>query len=118
MSTDESEWRVEFFKTARGDSPPVDYIQQLEAKDRAKIAYQIELLKKFGVQLGEPYAKPLLKHKPLWELRPMPTRLVYFAFTGRRFIILHAFTKKKDKTDRREIKTAENRMAEYLERHK
>ena len=42
-------------------------------------------------------------------------RLFYFAYTGRQFIILHAFRKKGQKTPRKEIETAERRMKRFLE---
>jgi phage-related protein len=36
--------------------------------------------------------------------------------SGRRFVLLHAFTKKTQKTPAAEIETAKRRMADYLER--
>jgi len=34
--------------------------------------------------------------------------------TGRRFILLHGFTKKKGKTPKKELYTARKRMKDYL----
>jgi phage-related protein len=96
----------------------LDYINGFDERQRAKIYNHLRLLRTLGVRIGEPQAKKIKGHEPLWELRPMPARLIYFAFIGRRFIILHAFTKKKDKLDPKEIKIAENRYLEFLEREK
>ena len=41
-------------------------------------------------------------------------RILYFAFTGRKFVLLHGFTKKTEKTPVREIEIAVRRMEEYL----
>lgn len=108
-----SEWSVYFYKNARGDCPPLEYIKSLDKKDRAKIARYINLLKDLDVRISMPHARYLGGH--LWELRPFPHRIIYFAHTGRRFVILHAFQKQTQKTPRREIDTAERRMNEVLE---
>jgi len=64
-----------------------------------------------------PYARHL-KGK-LWELRISSGRLgyrvLYFARACRRFVLLHIFRKKTQKTPRREIDTALRRMAELLD---
>ena len=64
----------------------------------------------------QPYAKNLSGHKPLWELLPDPIRLIYFVYSGKRFIVLHGFRKQSNKTKRQDIETAENRMNDILER--
>lgn len=40
-------------------------------------------------------------------------RALYFAATGRRIVILHAFVKKTETTPRREIRTAMERLADH-----
>lgn len=42
-----------------------------------------------------PQARPLTAHKPLWELRPMPNRLIHVAISGKQLVFLHAFREKK-----------------------
>jgi len=104
--------------TARGDSPPAEYINGLSAKEQAHIAREIDLLEDYGVGLRMPHAQPLVGHAPLWELRPLPFRVIYFAHTGRRFILLHVFRKQSDKTPRREIEIAEARRLDFLARER
>lgn len=64
-----------------------------------------------------PYARHL--RGKVWELRVKAAgnayRLLYAAVVGRRFVLLHGFSKKTDKTPAREIETAERRLADYLE---
>ena len=42
-------------------------------------------------------------------------RVIYFAHTGRRFILLHAFLKKTRKTPRPELAIARKRLTGFLE---
>ncbi len=87
------------------------------AKEMESIVFDLELLRKFGLDLGVPYVKSI--RGKLWELRitgRSQHRVLYFAASEKRFVLLHAFTKKTGKTPLSEIKTAENRMNEYLNR--
>jgi len=111
-------WKIEFFATVRGKSPVVEFIDGLQARERAKVIYHLELLSKFGINLRKAHARPLVGHKPLRELKPGPIRLVYFAHKDRRFIILHAFRKKGRKTPQQHIEKAKRRMDEFLEGEK
>jgi phage-related protein len=67
--------------------------------------------------LSEPYTKQV-KGK-IRELRVKDSlgavRVLYFTFTGKRFILLHGFIKKADKTPERDIQIAEKRMNEFLQ---
>jgi phage-related protein len=42
------------------------------------------------------------------------SRILYFTHTGKKFVLLHGFTKKTNKTPQREIEIAEERMKDYL----
>lgn len=118
MKNPASDWQIEFFADSDGRSPVIAFINTLPAEERVKIRNQLRLLQEFGIQLGMPQARPLTTHKPLWELRPMPNRLIYVAMTGRRFVVLHAFKKKSQKTPPKEIRIAEKRFEILLEREK
>jgi phage-related protein len=107
-------WTVEFYCRIRGDSPPLEYIRDLEKNERARIGRYINLLEQTGVKLGMPYAEHL--EGPIWQLRPGQHRLPYFAHTGRRFFILHAFLKTTRATPRRHIDLAFQRMQDVIDR--
>jgi phage-related protein len=110
-------WKVEGYQDARGRCPVNEFLDALPAGDRARVVRTIELLKTYGVELGMPYSRHLTGK--LWELRissgRLDYRVLYFAHSGHRFVLLHAFSKKTQKTPRREIEVALRRMAELLE---
>jgi len=112
-----TDWTVESYIGPQGRSPVEEFLDRLPAGDRARIDHTIGLLKEFGLQLSLPYVKHL--EGKLWELRVWAGRkayrVIYFAFTGQRFILLHAFLKKTQKTPRKEIAIAERRLVDFLE---
>lgn len=84
MTPPQTEWGIEFYTDARGESPVVEFINDLPPQDRARVRNELRLLREFGVLLKMPHAKPVTGHKPLWELRPgdirahstLPTQIV------------------------------------------
>ena len=115
MSVEHRRWTLEFYSDARGKSPVLEFINGLPESERAKVYMGLRLLREFGAVLGMPHARPLTGHKPIWELRAGPIRVLYFARAGRRFILLHVFRKKTGETPKREIAAAERRMAAIME---
>ena len=83
---------------------------------RAKVVKLIDLLAEQGVLLKEPYTRQI--RGKIRELRIKDhlghVRILYFTFTGKRFILLHGFLKKTDKTPEREIETAEKRIKDFI----
>lgn len=113
-------WNIEYYETEGGNSPVQDFIDSLSEQHQAKIIQRVDLLADKGTLLKEPYVKNI-KGK-IWELR-IPTkeniyRIFYFAYTGRKMILLHGFIKKTEKTPQREIDIAEERMKDYIRRNK
>ena len=105
-------WRVAFYKDSRGRSPIVDYLNMLPVAEQAAAQEAFSLLREFGLALGMPHAKHI--SGKLWELRPGANRFFYFAYVGRRFVILHAYRKQSQKTPSQELAFAERRLAEVL----
>lgn len=89
------DWRVVFYTDNRGNSPVVEFLNELPANERAEALNAFRLLREFGILLGMPHARRVAGK--LWELRPGPNRLFYFAHTGRRLVILHGYRKKSQK---------------------
>ncbi|MGQ0568369.1 MAG: type II toxin-antitoxin system RelE/ParE family toxin [Armatimonadota bacterium] len=60
------------------------------------------------------------KYRSIWEVRvehaKVQRRLLYFAAPKRRFVMLHGFVKKTQKTPSKEINVAEQRMQDYTAR--
>jgi phage-related protein len=114
---DKPEWHIEFYTDHRKHTPVLDYLNGLPQKDQAKIRNHLRLLHQFGNQLGPPQAKKTQREGThSLGIAAHADRIFYFFHTGRRIILLHAFAKKKDRTDENEIQIALNRLKAFLER--
>ena len=116
-------FRVFFYKDRNGRRPVLEYIKELLGKGdkdsrikATKIQDHIKYLRRAGPQAKEPYAKHL--DGEIWELRPVRDRILYAAWDGKSFIVLHHFKKDTQKTPRREIEQAKRNLADYRERSK
>ncbi len=82
---------VEYYEKENGDVPVLVFLLSLQPKMRAKAYSEIELLKKHGPALREPYAKPIKgnKNKGIYELRVKfssdISRIFYFCFQENTF---------------------------------
>ena len=52
----------------------------------------------------------------IWELRPLRDRILFAGVVGGKFVLLHQFLKKTQKTPKREIEQAKKELEDYLER--
>lgn len=111
-------WSIDYYQTEKGRFPVAEFIDSLDAKSRAKVAWTLDLLEEFGVDLKMPYARCL--EKQLWELRirhgSNRYRIIYFLATGQTFLLLHGLTKKSGMVPRSDIEIAKSRMDDYLSR--
>lgn len=105
-------YKIHFYKDRRGREPVLDYIKKLEKNDSkdsriklTKILEYVKYLRKYGLQIGEPYIKHL--KGDIWELRPLRNRILFVAWQNNSFFLLHHFVKKSQKTPVSEIKKAE-----------
>ena len=108
-------WKIIYYKNTQGRFPVFDFIENLDEKAKAKISNTLDLLKEFGIRLGLPHVKKVTG-TVLWELRILGSdsiRIFYIAVTGKSFLLLHGFKKKKQKTDTKEIKIAAERLRNY-----
>ena len=107
-------WNVEFYTDANGVKPVKVWLMGLDEHARAVVMRNIALLEELGIGIREPYVKAL--GGKLYEVRAKDHkgiyRVIYFAHTGKRFILLHGFVKKTQKTQRKEIELAKKRMQE------
>ena len=107
-----SPWRVVFYRDSRGCSPIVEYLNALPVAEQAAAEETFCLLREFGILSGMPHAKRI--NGKLWGLRPGANRFFYFAYVGRRFVILHAYRKQSQKTPPQELTPTKHRLAEVL----
>ncbi len=112
---DQKQWKIIYYETTQGNSPIFEFIQNLNPKAKSKIINILDLLKESGVQLGLPHAKKITG-TPLWELRTLGQdniRIFYVTVVEKSFLLLHGFQKKKQKTDKKEVKIAEERLKDH-----
>ncbi len=116
-----TEYKVKFYKNVKtGQSPVLEYIEELKDKEGAKIFKYIEFLRVNKGYLDEPYSKHI-KGK-IRELRVdfgrNRHRIFYFVFIKKTIILLHAFLKKTAKTPVSEIKRTEENYYNVLKNPK
>jgi phage-related protein len=117
-------FEVEFYEDKRGNQPVRDVLIELRDKavisKDARIQYQkilthIRSLESYGTRVGEPQVKHIDGN--LWELRPLSHRIFFFYWRDNKYILLHHFIKKTQKTPSQEIEKATQNMKDYLERN-
>jgi len=111
------QWKVEFYQSSDGSSPVLDWFLEQEPKVQAKFAWIFDLLQERGTLVGMPYVRSIVNSK-LFEIRVEQDtniyRVFYVAYTGERFILLHGFQKKTQKTPKKELDIAETRLKTFL----
>jgi phage-related protein len=114
-------YRIRFYKDKNGKRPVADYLRQLASKSDKdsrikanKINDYIQQLSNDGLSVGKPYIKHL--DGEIWELRPLRDRILFAAWDGKEFLLLHHFMKDTRKTPPREVEQAKRNLAEMRER--
>jgi phage-related protein len=114
---------IVLYEDARGNSPVQDLLDELDSKAQyeknariqlRQIMFYLEILKGSGTRIGEPYTKHIKEE--IWELRPGHNRILFFAWKGDTFILLHAFRKTSRKTPPCEIEKADREKQDWVSR--
>lgn len=117
-------YKIEFYEDKNGKSDVADFIRNLNEKAATskesrinfnKIVAYLDMLEEMGTRIGKPVTKHL--DGEIWELRPLRNRFLYAYYKDNRFVILHHFLKKTQKTPKREIEQAKRNLQDYLERN-
>ena len=106
---------------ARGGREPVDeYLVELlrtgERTAAATLARHVAFLEEHGANLGMPHARLIDRRMRIWELRPGDHRVAYAEHRDH-IVLLHAWRKRSQKLDLRELRQARSRLADWMERH-
>lgn len=115
-------WCIELYATENGDEPVMQFLNSLTQKHRAKAIWEIDLLEEHGLCLKMPYVKNIQgeKYKGLMELRIQQgndaSRIFYFLPICNKFVLLHGFVKKDQKTPKKELETALRYKDDYVRR--
>jgi phage-related protein len=108
-------WQIVFYRDRYGNEPVKDFI--LEQSDEAigAILHVFDLLYRFDLSLGKPYIEKV--EGKLWCLRIKHSsdyyRIFYFAYSEKKFILLHAVKKKRDRLLKTDIELANRRMNDH-----
>lgn len=112
----DDDWVVVFYRESSGRSPVREFFESVGAGVQDSLAASIEILRRRNIQARSPLVRHL--DGKLWELRDEVRtniyRVIYFFYSGRRIVLLHAFQKKTQKTPRRELETAQDRYQRFL----
>lgn len=112
------DWTVEYYRDKEGSEPAAEFIEALSNEAKVRVFRIIKLLKEYGVLIKEPYTRQV--RGKIRELRIKDNqgaiRILYLTYTGKRFILLHGFVKKTDKTPVNEIEIAEKRLNDFIHR--
>ncbi|MDD5287905.1 MAG: type II toxin-antitoxin system RelE/ParE family toxin [Dehalococcoidales bacterium] len=113
-------WQVVFYMDTEGNEPVKDFILKQPNGAIAEIVHVFKLLREFNITLGMPYVRKIDK-SGLRELRIRHSsdlyRIFYFAYIGKKFVLLHAILKKEAKTPESDKELAIKRMNDYRARY-
>ena len=116
-------YEVDFYYDKNGKCEIVELLDSLKEKgetskseriNRDKILAYILALKQYGTRIGQPIVKHIDGN--LWELRPLSNRIFFFYWKDDKYVLLHHFIKKTQKTPPREIEQARTKMKDFIER--
>lgn len=116
-------YEIYFYRTRDGKEPVRDFMRELETRtDKAsrvtlgQFVKYIRYLREYGTRAGSKIVKHL--DGEIWELRPDSYRVMFAAWYGGSFVLLHTFLKQTQKTPPREIAKAKRELADMKARLK
>jgi phage-related protein len=112
--------QIVFYKTEKGESPIVEFLDNLKAKDAQKVTWVLQLIEDLDV-VPSSYFKKLKNTDDIWEVRAQSSGNAYRILgfqNGNNFVVLtNGFSKKSQKTPAKEINLAERRKADWMRRN-
>lgn len=115
---------IEFYEKSNGECEILEFLEELRKKSSTskdariqfkQVSLYIQLLQDNGTHLTENITKYL--EDGIWELRPGNNRVFYFCFENNKFILLHHFRKKSQKTPKSELERAKSERNDYIQRN-
>src|SRR3989338_5250066 len=92
-------WEIEYYFSINNKCSVKEFIESLSPEGQAKYIFITRLMKEYGINVKEPYVKQITGRKKLFEIRIKDkssiNRILYFSHTGKKFVLLHGFTKKR-----------------------
>lgn len=101
-------WEIELYEKVDED------LASMPPKIQARMIRLMDLMEKHGANLGEPHTKPL--GDELFEIRAKAKegigRGIFCYMQGQRIVVLHVFVKKDQKTPKKDLELAKERLKE------
>jgi len=114
-------YQIKFYEDKDGNKPVREHLKELrKKKDKEsrikynKIIKYLNYLKEKGTFAGNPIVKHIEDN--IWELRPDKERIFFVVYIKGVFVLLHAFTKKTQKTPEKELERARAEYKDLMER--
>ena len=116
-------FEIEFYTDQNGKCDISDFIDELDSKAETnkdarvqlrQVLFCIDMLSRNGNNLSTNIAKHI--NDGIWELRPGKNRVLYFSQKNDKYVLLHHFVKKTQKTPKKEIEKAKKEMLDYIDR--
>ena len=109
---------VLFYRTPAGSEPVREFLDSLDPKAAQRLTWVLNLVEELD-RVPIQYFKKL-ENTDIWEVRVQQgnnaMRILGFWDTGKFVVLCHAFAKKTQKTPPQDIRTAEQRRADYFSR--
>ena len=109
---------VLFYHLESGKCPIQEFLDSLNAKTAKRVTWVLSLIEELERVPSQYFKK--LEGTEIWEVRVQSggtaIRLLGFWDTGKFVILCNGFAKKSQKTPANEIRTAEQRKADYFRR--
>jgi phage-related protein len=116
-------YEIVFYHGKNGQSEIEQYLDELansaetsktDRINRTNILAYLYSLSQYGTRVGQPIVKHIEGN--LWELRPLKNRIFFFYWKDNKFVLLHHFVKKTQKTPPKELEQARLKLKDFLER--
>ena len=113
---------IEPYETESGNVPLKKFLSELAESGNLKETAVIQLflgrLETFGLKMNMHFPDSIKKLRgEIFELRPGGSRILFFSISSEyKFILLHGFKKKSQKTPQKEIDRAEQELKDYKRR--
>jgi len=88
-----------------------EFIESLEKSTIAKVLRVVDLLEQFGRDLQMPHSRMVRKNLFELRIRGRQEVRIFYTFQQSKIILLHGFIKKSQKTSRKEIELALQKIA-------
>ena len=114
-------FEVILYEDEKGNNPVLEFLTELantNGKDSRvrlkKVQDYINILQAYGNTVGAPVMKHL--DDEIWELRPLRDRVLFAGVVRGKYVLLHQFVKKTQKTQKREIEQAKRELEDFKRR--